>query len=289
MMTRYYQFAGVKIALSMPEGLIFEDEFHLASFRSEETEPDWAFRFEKTEELLSPEGKLVSHDPSRLIYVGTGYCTRYIGAFGGKWKNASSRVKYSERQVSVQLRSKWFSKRIDANYVLTCLGVEHLVARNHGFVFHCAFIEHDGKAILFTAPSGTGKSTQADLWNELRGAKIVNGDRAAVRLVDGTLLAEGIPFAGSSPFCENRSLPLEAIIYLSQAPETKIRKVTGYETFSKIWEGISVDIWDKKDLEMVSLVVQKAAETIPVYHLACTPDESAVIALEEALRKLVTL
>jgi hypothetical protein len=164
----------------------------------------------------------------------------------------------------------------------------HGFARNHGFIFHCSCIDRGGEAILFTAPSGTGKSTQADLWHQHRGTEIINGDRAAIRLAEGKLLAEGIPFAGSSQYCKNRSLPLRAIVYLGQAPRTTIRKLRGYEAFSKIWEGVSVNTWDREDLERVSAVVQKVASEIPVYHMPCTPDESAVIALEEALRKQVS-
>lgn len=287
MRKRYYQFADVKISITMPEELFFEEEFRLAPFRTDHQEADWVLSFEKVTELLPPEGNLVDSDPARQIYAGTGCCIRYMSVYDGNWKNASARVECRDKQVSVQLNAKFFPERVNAKYVLLCLGAEHLVARNHGFIFHCSYIDHNGKAILFTAPSETGKSTQAELWSRYRGAEIINGDRAAVRLADGILLAEGIPFAGSSQYCKNRSLPIEAIVYLSQAPETTIRILRGYEAFAKIWEGVSVDTWDKEDLENVSKVVQLAAQTIPVYHLPCTPDESAVIAVEEALRKQV--
>ena len=57
----------------------------------------------------------------------------------------------------------------------------------------------------------------------------------------------------------------------------------GYEAFSRIWEGIGVQPWDKADVEAASALVKTAAETIPVYYLPCTPDETAVLALEQAL------
>lgn len=287
MMTRYYQFAGVKAAITMPVDLFFEQEFKLAPFRTEESEAEWQFRFEKREQLQPPEGNLVAEDASRQIYADTEGCIRYLDACQSDWEIASARVEYRGRQVSVQLRSKRFPERAIVKYVLECLGVEHLLACVQGFAFHCSFLEHNGKAILFTAPSGTGKSTQAELWKKYRGARIINGDRAAVRLSEGILKAEGIPFAGSSAYCENESLPIEAIVYLGQAPVTSIRKLRGYEAFSRIWEGVSVDTWDREDMDQVSNVVQKVAETIPVYCMPCTPDESAVIVLEEALRKQV--
>ena len=287
MMTRYYQFAGMKIAVSMPEELFFEKESKLTPFRCEGPEADWTFRFEKTEKLPPPEGELVTQDASRMIYAGPEFCVRYLDAYNGNWEKASARVEYRQRQAWVRLRRERFPDKAIAKYVLLCLGIEHLAARNHGCIFHCSCIEHNGRAILFTAPSGTGKSTQAELWKQYRGARIINGDRAAVRLAEGDLLAEGIPFAGSSQYCENESLPIEAIVYLDQAPVTTIRKLRGYEAFSRVWEGVSVDTWDREDLESVSYVVQKIAERIPVYHLPCTPDESAIVALEEALNEQV--
>jgi hypothetical protein len=188
----------------------------------------------------------------------------------------------------VQILKSHHLQKLSSRTILNSMALEHLIARNHGFVFHCSYIDWNGEAILFTAPSETGKSTQADLWHQYRGAEIINGDRAAIRLAEGKLLAEGIPFAGSSQYCKNRSLPIKAIVYLGQAPKTTIRKLRGYEAFSKIWEGVSVNTWDREDLERVSAVVQKVASEIPVYHMPCTPDESAVIALEEALRKQVS-
>ena len=287
MMTRYYQFAGVRIAVSMPEELLFEIENRLAAFRTESSDANWHFRFEKAEHLLPPEGTVVAQTPVLQYRVKDNHYIRYIEATAGQWADAAARAEYRERECTVQLRAARITGAVPVKYVLEAMAIEHLVARNSGFIFHCSYINRNGKAILFTAPSETGKSTQADLWGKYRQTEIINGDRAAIRLSGGRLLAEGIPFAGSSQYCKNRSLPLESIVYLGQAPVTTIRRLKGYESFSKIWEGVSVNRWDKTDMEMVSAVVQKAAAEIPMFHMPCTPDESAVIVLEDALEMLV--
>lgn len=282
-MERYYQFAGVELAVSLPDDRAYADEHRLAPFTVDMVMDPHVFRFEVVESLDVPAGICIAEIPGCRVYKDGQQRIRYLGTVSGSVEDAYIRVCQHGKNNDVQLREKWYPGRIGTKTVLTSIEVAHLIARAGGFIFHCSYIDRGGKAILFTAPSETGKSTQAELWKNLRGAEIINGDRAAVRIVDGRILAEGIPFAGSSQYCKNRSLEVEAIVYLGQAPRTTIRRMHGYEAFARIWEGVCVNTWDKADMELVSDAVQQIAMTIPVYHLPCTPDESAVIALEQAL------
>lgn len=278
--TRFYRFAGLEFLLEIPASCAYQNEWHLAAFHADSVEDPHRFQFEHAEKLTEPSGNLLVQQPNFKLYSCLDGHIRYTGG-----EDAYIRGEHTGKLHRIQVKKNPNTAVIGAKTVLESMEIEHLIARNHGFVFHCSYIDRGGKAILFTAPSGTGKSTQAELWAQHRGTEIINGDRAAIRLADGALLAEGIPFAGSSQYCKNRSLPIEAIVYLGQAPKTSIRKLRGYEAFAKIWEGVSVNTWDKEDLELVSAVVQKVAERIPIYHLPCTPDLSAVTALEEALKK----
>ena len=286
-MERHYRFAGIEITVSVSDDDGYNDGKTLSAFRTEQvTAEPHLFEFELVDELTPPpKGTVVTTQPGYTVFADGSRQIRYFGV----QSDPNIRAVYDGKKHQIQVKKSLHIQTISARTVLNAIAPEHLVARNHGFLFHCAYIDNGGKAILFTAPSGTGKSTQAALWAEHRGAEIVNGDRAAVRLAEGVLLAEGIPFAGSSSYCNNKSLPIQAIVYLGQAPKTTIRKLRGYEAFSKIWEGVSVDTWDKTDMESASAVVQQAAAILPVYHLTCTPDESAVSALEEALRKQESL
>lgn len=271
--------------VSIPEDRIWDWDDRLETFRVDQAEDPHIFEVEWVDHLPEPDGKYVEAAGTFCVYEHMDSRIRYVGYEMNSWKKGMIRIESKGKNHKIQVKNEPAWKKMPVNKMLESFSVEHLIARNDGFVFHCSYIDHDGKAILFTAPSQTGKSTQAELWKQYRGAGIINGDRAAVRLVDGDLMAEGIPFAGSSQYCENRSLPIETIVYLGQAPQTSIRKMRGYEAFFKIWEGVSVNTWDKEDMERVSAVVQQVVTRIPVYHMPCTPDESAVIALEEMLRK----
>lgn len=287
MTQRYYRFAGLEFAVSMPEALAYTSENRLEPFRLDAATDPYRMTLERVEKLTPPEGECLVANPDLRVYRHPAGEIRYRGAVRDSWEEAYLRALYREKEIHVQLPADRYPGTVGTKTVLESMAAEHLTVQNHGFLFHCSYIDRNGKAVLFTAPSETGKSTQADLWNRYRGAEIINGDRAAVRIVDGRIMAEGIPFSGSSQYCLNRSLPVEAIVYLGQAPVTTIRRMRGYEAFARLWEGISVNTWDRKDLELASETVKTVAESVPVFHMPCTPDENAVAVLEEELRKLV--
>lgn len=282
-MKKYYRFAGCGIEVEIEDAMMYETEGCLQPFSADCVENAHRFHFRIVDALEPPGGECLVNQGGFRLYREDGWDVRYIGSVQTSWEPAYIRAAHRGREHRVQLKRSEYAGRVNVNSVLNSISAEHLIARAGGFVFHCAYIQRQGRAILFTAPSGTGKSTQAALWNSLRGTPIINGDRAAVRITEAGILAEGIPFSGSSVHCENRSLPLEAIVYLKQAPRTTIRQLRGYEAFARVWEGVSVNTWDKTDMELVSDAVERTAAGIPVYCLSCTPDESAVAALERVL------
>lgn len=282
-MEKYYRFGGLELMFDLPEERMYSSEHALAPFAVPSAEDPHRFHFDVVQELSAPPSECVQVSPGVRVCRDGVWTVRYIGGMDGTWRDGYARVASCGKEHRVEMKLSEFRSRIQIHMVLNVIGVEHLLPQADSFVFHCSYIEHNGKAILFTAPSETGKSTQAELWRMLRGARIINGDRAAIHWDGEKLLAEGLPFSGSSTDCENRSLPIGAIVYLAQAPSTSIRRMRGYEAFSRIWEGVSVNTWEREDMDRVSGLVQRLASSVPIFYMPCTPDESAVIALEQAL------
>lgn len=282
-MERYYAFGGVELAVDTPDMLQFHAKSMLEPFLVGTLTAPHRFTFRYCEELEAPLGELVAEAPTYCIYHAVDTTIRYLGEVQGGWQNACARVENCDRTHRVQINRKQYPIQLTEKTVLNCLGTEHLVVQAGGVVFHSSYIRYRDTGILFTAPSGTGKSTQADLWEKLRGAEIINGDRSVIRADENGVFACGIPFAGSSDICKNKTLPLSGIVYLRQAPTTTIRRLQGAEAFRRVWEGCSVNSWDKQDMELASETVLRVLKTVPIFELACTPDESAVIALEGAM------
>ena len=265
---------------------MYENEYHLEKFSVHNVKEPYEYFFELRESLEEPIGECIVMNQGYRVYQDGHARIRYVGTVGDSLDGAYIRTYSIGKRNEVQLLESKFPNRIGIKTVLKSMDVQHLLTQIQGLILHCSYVAYNDKAILFTAPSETGKSTQAELWKNLRNAQIINGDRAAVRLVNGEIYAEGIPFAGSSIYCNNKSIPISAIVYLGQAHETSICRLNGYQAFSKIWEGVSVNSWDKTDVELVSEVVSQIVKQVPIYYLKCTPDESAVIAVENVLKEV---
>lgn len=282
-MKKYYEFAGVELEIFIPDIWMYEEEGNLKNFQKDSVKDPEIFECEIVEQLIPPTGTEIAAYPDYRVYREGEKSVRYIGSVKESWERAYLRASHEGKHHRVQLKAGSYTNQFRANVVLSTLEAEHLVVKAGGFILHASYIEWKGKGILFTAPSGTGKSTQADLWHRLRQAQIMNGDRAVVRFCEGKAYVAGLPFSGSSSFCENCTLPLAAVVCLGQAPMTTIEQMTGKEAFSKILSECTVNTWNPEDFHQVIQMIEQLVVQVPIYYLFCTPDESAVIALEQML------
>ena len=162
--------------------------------------------------------------------------------------------------------------------------LELLLTKLGIFSLHSSLVRRrEGDAILFTAPSGTGKSTQAGLWAQFAGAETLNGDRSMIRRVDGVWTAFGSPFAGTSGIYRNEHAPIRALIVLRQAPENTIRRLSLAEAFRAIYSESVLPRWHQDAHQRVISLVTEIVSEVPVYLLACTPDERPVTLLRNTL------
>lgn len=176
-----------------------------------------------------------------------------------------------------------FPIMMDSRYMWSSLSLAQLLLSQNAFFIHSSFIDIGGKALLFSAPCGTGKSTQADLWQKHRNAEIINGDKAGI-LVEDKVYACGVPFCGTSGICKNRTLPLGAIVLLSQSAENSVKRLTGLEALQGVLKNVYLDLLAPNEQKTIFDLLIKLLETVPVYAFGCTADENAVVALENELK-----
>ena len=112
-----------------------------------------------------------------------------------------------------------------AEYMGTGTYFARQLLRFDGFQLHSSAVMLDGKAYLFSAPSGTGKSTHTEKWCRLFGAKLLNDDKPALRCQDGTWMAYGTPWSGKHDLSEPVGVPLGGIAFLKRGEENRIYRM----------------------------------------------------------------
>lgn len=140
--------------------------------------------------------------------------------------------------------------------------------------------------ILFIGDSGVGKTTQARLWAEHRGASIINGDKVFLALrpnAPGQVLSYGSPWTGSSPYRVNRRVPLRAIVSLVRRDTPCIRRLSESEAMEAYVPRIYMPGWDDRLTETVMDTLHAMLPLVPVFEMSCLPDVSAVEMLERAI------
>ncbi len=150
-------------------------------------------------------------------------------------------------------------------------------------LLHASFVEYDGRGIVFTGPSGVGKTTQAQLWQNHLGAQIVNGDKVFIRCAEDSVFAYGLPWKGSSPYCLNRKAPVSAVAVLRQAEENSIRKLNAVEATELFLPHVFLPHWDDKCLNEALDTFEKILKRVPVFVLECRADEDAVRLLHDTV------
>lgn len=178
--------------------------------------------------------------------------------------------------------------------ILNCSNmVSFMILLNHIFYanairrnivqFHSSLVQWQNHGIMFVGPSGIGKTTQAELWERFQNAEIINGDLVFVQKKSDEFLGWGSPWHGSSPYCLNRNVHINAIIVLKQGNENKIRKLSGLEMVSEVGKNLFYPKWVDEGMEMALDILDHLLTHVPVYELTNKADEESVLMVKQVV------
>lgn len=245
--------------------------------------PAYTYRAELSDGFPPPSGSMAARREDLLVLQQGGLECRYIGVKGRPDPYACYQEMGTDAARILLDPSGLDRISIDPVFV-SLLALERRLLALDSLILHCAFVEYEGEAILFSAPSETGKTTQANLWEKHRGAQTINGDRCLLQKLDGRWYARGWPVCGSSGICRNKDVQIRAIVMLSQAPEDRAERLGAMKAFTRIYSQITVNRWNREANLHAMELLETLVTQVPVYHLGCTMNESAVEALESVIK-----
>lgn len=146
-----------------------------------------------------------------------------------------------------------------------------------GFVLHASAVEKEGRAYLFSAPSGTGKSTHTGLWQQTftgEDIRIINDDKPAVCLDNHVFYACGTPFSGKTDKNENRRAPIQGLCMLHRGKENKIWRITPKEALPLLLPQTLLT-GQEEETELLFSLLDTFLQEVPVYKMECTVSREA--------------
>lgn len=147
---------------------------------------------------------------------------------------------------------------------------DYTLSYKQGIIFHSSAVAVDGKAYLFTAPSGTGKSTHARLWREMLGEKVVmiNDDKPIIRWVDDNFYVYGTPWNGKHRLDTNTRAKVAAICELRRGKENRIYKISPQEMLMVVMNQ-TIRPTEADKVDNLLFILDKLLTAVPLFRLEC--------------------
>lgn len=164
---------------------------------------------------------------------------------------------------------------INAVYRKICSALIH----HSVILLHGSAVAAEGKAYVFIAPSGTGKTTHTNLWlKNIPGSFIINGDKPLLRVTDGKAMVYGTPWCGKEGLQTNTNVDLKAIIVLERAENNSITKIDFKEIFPTLL-GQTYRSTNKSDTLKTVEIINKISQSVEFYRIKCNMlDEASSLA-----------
>ncbi len=173
-------------------------------------------------------------------------------------------------------------------YESTCLHREIVkgLVRHGVILMHSAAVAVDGRAYIFMAKSGVGKSTHIRLWCEVFGerAVVVNGDKPFFSFENGSFTVHGSPWKGKEGLGEPISVPVAGICFLTRGEVNSIRPAEESEVVGRLFHQV---LLPKRADELASFmgILDRVLKTVPFYILQCNMDKEAALVAYGGMEK----
>lgn len=287
-----YEIAGVLVEFIGDNDFLktrcsaFEDKCKIIT----EASPDLTVTAEMTDTIHVPDGELILDEQSRWYRKKDADKGLYISMSCRKdaevdtiletdpeWKNVN--IKYMKHDLNYPINESvtvnWNQYHI---FQLTGIAFRNRTLSMDSITIHSSSFAFDGKGIIVSAPSGTGKSTHVRLWKEKYAERVlrINDDRPLIRFLEGVPMLCGTPWSGSTDIYMDTKVPLAGIVMLERAPRNSIERLDTCRALQMLMPRCFLPYFDERLMNAAMKVVEKLVVAVPVYLLRCRPDYEAV-------------
>lgn len=159
-----------------------------------------------------------------------------------------------------------------------------LLAEDETFLFHCSAIEFNESGVLFTAPSGTGKSTHVRLWRECfkESVTVINDDKPLLKVKKDGIYVYGTPWCGKHGIETNTCARVKAVVLIERAGENAIEKMD----FGECYKVLFMQTHRPSEPRHVSATlrfIDLMARSVEAYRMKCNISAEAALVAKNGI------
>lgn len=211
---------------------------------------------------------------------------RYLSDNQDESQHIDITIDVTQKRVLASMKEHPELVQDDWEYMLTGSDFYTNLVDFDGIMLHSSCIVVDDRAYAFSADSGTGKSTHAQLWLKHFGkrAYMLNDDKPAIRIIDGKVYACGTPWSGKYDYSSPEIVELAGICFLERSDNNWIKRA---ETSKAVFNIFSQTVRALNSEKMDSLfdVIDKIFALVPLYEMGCNISDEAVMTAYNAMSK----
>lgn len=278
-----YEVAGLKLCIAHDCSRNFKRLEPFKSFFA--GRPDIEVKFQSSGSFAAPSFSMPEYDAiSWHTECGRDKTITYV------FLKRSGRTEYM-----IDARKDWSditilhrkgSKTVERSfcYFLGSYILSNKVIFHGGFVLHASAVSYNGRGIVFTAPSGTGKSTHASMWRRYFNAGIINDDCPVIKIEKDDIFVHGTPWSGAKNRAMQACSPLSAIVILEQADQNSIRELSNEEAIPLCIPRIFLPYQNPALMDTALHNVEKAIGATPIYLLKCRADRESTELVRQCIK-----
>lgn len=272
-----YKIFNLNISLNLINQEYFAESFSKYFFLSPE-DPDITIHSMLVDSIFYDENKIMMKSKFHMLCRYDDY-DEYLLMTGDQ---VVAKCRCDEKNGKYEFFILEQSSILENEYILIqCVFSRYLIHHKQAIFIHSSCILYQGHAIMFSAPSGTGKSTHSSLWKEYYQAEYINDDKNFILLEHNQLMVYGSPISGKHQLDNNLAGALKAIVFLKQGKENKAVQLSMMDGLLKLMAQIqrpsSRSSYDNSE-ETFQRVIK-----LPMYELICDISKEAVDTIKDKI------
>lgn len=268
-----YNIGGIKLEFNYCFPQYFEERIKQYQI-SDEAKTDYLINVSVENNLELPNSNLIINHKKKKVYRNNSKVT--VCLFEND--EIMSIVEYLDDYslVNIIISQSYSGNSAEYEYIMSGLIFISIAMINNMLPIHASAINFNNQAVIFSAPSTTGKSTHANLWmKKWPEITIINDDKPIITFNDGEIRVVGTPWSGKTCLNNNISVPLRAIIFLQQSSNNYLEELDNKAKITHLMRNIQRPI-ESQEIDWVMEKINILINEIPMYLLHCNISEEAV-------------